>query len=121
VRPYYLFQCDEVQGTEHLRTPVETGIKIIEGLRGHTSGLAVPTFVIDLPNGGGKVPIQTNYILSQTEDELLVKNYQGDVFRYRNPRASTRKMVTVAAARRPAEPIAAATTETRTLNQAGGI
>jgi len=121
VRPYYLFQCDEVQGTEHLRTPVETGIKIIEGLRGHTSGLAVPTFVIDLPNGGGKVPLQTNNIISQTEDELLVKNYQGDVFRYRNPRASTRKMVTVAAARRPAEPIAAATTETRTLNRAGGM
>ncbi|UCH42796.1 MAG: KamA family radical SAM protein [Dehalococcoidales bacterium] len=121
VRPYYLFQCDEVQGTEHLRTPVEAGIKIIEGLRGHTSGLAVPTFVVDLPNGGGKVPIQTNYILSQTEGELLVKNYQGDVFRYRNPRASSRKVVTVAATNRSAEPIAAAIAETRTLNQAGGM
>ncbi|MBU2607855.1 MAG: KamA family radical SAM protein [Chloroflexi bacterium] len=85
VRPYYLFQCDEVQGTEHLRTPVETGIKIIEGMRGFTSGLAVPTFVIDLIQGGGKVPVQPNYALSMTEDELLLKNYEGKVFRYRNP------------------------------------
>jgi lysine 2,3-aminomutase len=85
VRPYYLFQCDEVQGTEHLRTPVETGIRIIEGMRGHTSGLAVPTFVIDLVHGGGKVPLQPDYLLSQTEDELLLKNYEGKVYRYRNP------------------------------------
>ena len=83
VRPYYLFQCDDVQGTEHLRTSVETGIKIIEGLRGYTSGLAVPTLVIDLPNGGGKVPLQPNYILSQTESELVVRNYKGDIFCYR--------------------------------------
>jgi len=85
VRPYYLFQCDEVQGTEHLRTPVETGIKIIEGMRGHTSGLAVPTFVVDLVQGGGKVPLQPNYVLSMADDELLLKNYEGKVFRYRNP------------------------------------
>ena len=85
VRPYYLYQCDEVQGTEHLRTPVEVGIKIIEGMRGHTSGLAVPTFVIDLVQGGGKVPLQPNYVLSQTKDELLLKNYEGNVYRYRNP------------------------------------
>jgi len=85
VRPYYLFQCDEVQGTEHLRTPVEVGIRIIEGMRGHTSGLAVPTFVIDLPQGGGKVPLQPNYVLAQTEDDLVLRNYQGRIFRYRNP------------------------------------
>ena len=85
VRPYYLFQCDEVQGTEHLRTPVKIGIKIIEGMRGHTSGLAVPTFVIDLPQGGGKVPLQPNYVLAQTEDELVLRNYQGRLFHYRNP------------------------------------
>jgi len=85
VRPYYLFQCDEVQGTEHLRTPVETGIKIIEGMRGFTSGLAIPTFVVDLVQGGGKVPLQANYVLSMGEDELLLKNYEGQVFRYRNP------------------------------------
>ena len=85
VRPYYLYQCDEVQGTEHLRTPVETGIKIIEGMRGHTSGLAIPTFVVDLVQGGGKVPLQPNYVLSMTDEELIVRNYEGQVFRYRNP------------------------------------
>jgi len=86
VRPYYLFQCDEVQGTEHLRTSVETGIKIVEGMRGHTSGLAIPTFVIDLPEGGGKVSIQPDYVLARTEDELVLRNYQGRFFWYRNPR-----------------------------------
>ena len=85
VRPYYLFQCDEVQGTEHLRTPVEVGIKIIEGMRGHTSGLAIPTFVIDLPQGGGKVPLQPDYVLAQTEGELMLRNYEGRIFHYRNP------------------------------------
>ena len=85
VRPYYLFQCDEVQGTEHLRTPVEVGIKIIEGMRGHTSGLAVPVFVVDLPQGGGKVPLQPDYVVAQTEDELVLRNYEGRIFRYRNP------------------------------------
>jgi lysine 2,3-aminomutase len=85
VRPYYLFQTDEVQGTEHLRTLVETGIKIIEGMRGHTSGLAIPTFVIDLPQGGGKVPLQPDYVLAQTEDELVLRNYEGHTFHYRNP------------------------------------
>jgi len=87
VRPYYLFQCDEVQGTEHLRTPVEVGVKIIEGMRGYTSGLAVPTFVIDLPQGAGKVPLQPNYLVAQTEEELVLKNYQGRIFYYRNPEA----------------------------------
>jgi lysine 2,3-aminomutase len=84
VRPYYLFQCDEVQGTEHLRTPVDTGISIIEGLRGHTSGLAVPTFVIDLPHGGGKVPVQPDYVLAKKKGELLIRNYEKQLFRYRN-------------------------------------
>jgi len=88
VRPYYLFQCDEVRGTEHLRTPVEVGIKIIEGLRGHTSGLAVPTFVIDLPQGGGKVPLQPSYVISQTEDGLILRNYQDRLFHYRNPKSA---------------------------------
>jgi lysine 2,3-aminomutase len=86
VRPYYLFQCDEVQGTEHLRTPVEVGIKIIEGMRGHTSGLAVPTFVVDLPEGGGKVPLQPNYVLTQTKQNLVLRNYQGRFMWYRNPK-----------------------------------
>ncbi|MEK9659482.1 MAG: lysine 2,3-aminomutase, partial [Chloroflexota bacterium] len=86
VRPYYLFHTDEVAGTEHLRTPVETGIKIIEGMRGHTSGLGVPTFVVDVPGGGGKIPLMPNYVLSMTEDELVLRNYENLVFRYRNPR-----------------------------------
>jgi lysine 2,3-aminomutase len=86
VRPYYLFQCDEVRGTEHLRTPVETGIKIIDGMRGRTSGLAIPTFVIDLPDGGGKVPLQPNYVLTQTKEELVLRNYQGRFVWYRNPK-----------------------------------
>lgn len=85
VRPYYLFQCDEVQGTEHLRTPMEVGIQIIEGMRGHTSGLAIPTFVVDLPQGGGKVPLQPNYVLSQTKEEWMLRNYEGHIFQYRNP------------------------------------
>lgn len=85
VRPYYLFQCDEVQGTEHLRTAVETGIRIIEGMRGHTSGLAIPTFVVDLPHSGGKVALQPNYVLAQTEGELILRNYENRVFHYRNP------------------------------------
>jgi lysine 2,3-aminomutase len=93
VRPYYLYQCDEVQGTEHLRTTVETGIRIIEGMRGHTSGLAIPTFVVDLVQGGGKVPLQPNYVLSMTDEELIIKNYEGQVFRYRNPDACPAKDV----------------------------
>jgi lysine 2,3-aminomutase len=91
VRPYYLYQCDEVQGTEHLRTPVDTGLKIIEGLRGHTSGLAVPAFVIDLPDGGGKVPLQPDYMLKKNKESLLLRNYEGNLFRYRNPRLTGAK------------------------------
>ena len=90
VRPYYLFHTDDVRGTEHLRTPVETGIQIIEGMRGHTSGLGVPVFAIDVPGGGGKVPLQPNYVLSWTEDELVVRNYEGLTFPYRNPRPPAR-------------------------------
>lgn len=88
VRPYYLFQCDDVQGTEHLHTPVQTGIDIIKGMRGFTSGLAVPNYVIDLPGGGGKVPMQPNYVLSQNEDELILRNYEGHLFNFRNPGGS---------------------------------
>jgi len=110
VRPYYLFQCDEVQGTEHLRTPVETGIKIIEGMRGHTSGLAIPTFVIDLPQGGGKVPLQPNYVLAQSEGELVLRNYEERVFHYRNPTA-------LASPELPAEVLCPAGSATASLPQ----
>lgn len=87
VRPYYLFQCDSVQGTEHFWTPVEKGIEIIEGLRGFTSGLAIPTFVIDLPHGGGKIPVGPSYIMAREGDGFMVRNYQGNVSHYRNPGA----------------------------------
>ncbi len=87
VRPYYLFQCDEVQGTDHLRTPIDTGVKIIEGMRGYTSGLAIPNFVVDLPQGGGKVTLQPNYLLARTEKEVLFSNYQGRFFTCHNPAA----------------------------------
>jgi lysine 2,3-aminomutase len=113
VRPYYLFQCDEVQGTEHLRTPVGVGIKIIEGMRGHTSGLAIPTFVIDLPQGGGKVPLQPEYILAQTEGELVLRNYEGRIFRYRNP-------TTLACPELPAEALCPAGSAAASLPQEPG-
>ena len=85
VRPYYLYHADEVRGTEHLRTPVERGIEILQGLRGHTSGLGVPTFVIDVPGGGGKIQLQPNYVVSWAEDALVVRNYEGLTCTYRNP------------------------------------
>ncbi len=86
VRPYYLFQTDDVEGTEHLRVPIETGIEIMESLRGHTSGLAVPQFVIDLPGGGGKVPLQPDYLLDRVGEDFVFRNYEGQVYRCRNPR-----------------------------------
>lgn len=88
VRPYYLFQADEVLGTEHFRTPVEKGIEIMDGLLGHTSGLGVPRFVVDLSGGGGKVSLQPDPVLSWTEEELLLRNCEGQPFRYRNPRSA---------------------------------
>jgi lysine 2,3-aminomutase len=86
IRPYYLFQADEVEGTEHLRTTVEKGLRIIEGMRGHTSGLGIPTYVIDLPGGGGKVPLQTSYLVSRNDGQLVFRNYKGKIYRYHNPR-----------------------------------
>jgi len=82
VRPYYLYQCDLAAGTEHFRTPVAQGLKIIESLRGFTTGYAVPTFVIDAPGGGGKVPINPEYIISKNRKAVIVRNYQGKVFVY---------------------------------------
>lgn len=85
VRPYYLYQCDPVKGTEHLRTSIWKGIEIIEGLRGHTTGFGVPQFVIDAPGGGGKIPLGPNYLLGETEDGVILRNYEGFVFEYKNP------------------------------------
>jgi lysine 2,3-aminomutase len=82
VRPYYLFQMDLVKGTHHFRTEVEVGIKILEALIGHTSGLAVPRYVIDAPGGGGKIPIQPEYVLRADGDSLIMRNYKGEIYSY---------------------------------------
>jgi len=85
VRPYYLYQCDPITGSAHFRTPVAKGLEIIEGLRGHTTGYAVPNYVIDAPGGGGKIPIQPNYVVGRDGDDLLLRNYQGGLYRYPDP------------------------------------
>jgi lysine 2,3-aminomutase len=82
VRPYYLYQCDPILGSAHFRTSVEKGIEIIQGLRGHTTGYAVPTYVIDAPGGGGKIPIFPECIVSHNGDGLLLRNYQGRTYSY---------------------------------------
>ena len=82
VRPYYLYQCDPIQGSSHFRTPVEKGLEIIRGLRGHTSGYAVPHYVIDAPAGGGKIPLLPEYFVGREGDEILLRNYEDKVFRY---------------------------------------
>ena len=82
VRPYYLYQCDLIQGSAHLRTPVRVGLEIIEGLRGHTSGYAVPQFVIDAPGGGGKVPINPSYVFFHDREKVVFRNFEGRVFEY---------------------------------------
>lgn len=85
VRPYYLYQCDLSSGIEHFRTSVSTGLEIIEMLRGHTSGFAVPTFVVDAPGGGGKIPLQPNYLISQANDKVILRNYEGVISVYQEP------------------------------------
>ena len=82
VKPYYLYQCDPILGSAHFRTPVEKGLEIIAGLRGHTSGYAVPTYVIDAPGGGGKIPILPEYVVGRDGEDLVLRNYQGRIFRY---------------------------------------
>ncbi len=82
VRPYYLYQCDLIQGSSHLRTSVSKGLEIIENLRGHTSGYAIPQYVIDGPGGGGKIPINPNYVVAQTPDRIVLRNYKGDIYEY---------------------------------------
>ncbi|MCJ7621921.1 MAG: lysine 2,3-aminomutase [Anaerolineaceae bacterium] len=85
VRPYYLYQCDLVEGAGHLRTPVGKGIEIIEGLRGHTSGFAVPTYVVDAPGGGGKIPLGPNYQVSISDNKVVLRNYEGFITTYQEP------------------------------------
>ena len=85
VRPYYIYQCDLSMGLEHFRTPVSKGIEIIENLRGHTSGYAVPTFVVDAPGGGGKIPVMPNYVISQAPGKVVLRNFEGVITTYTEP------------------------------------
>ena len=85
VRPYYLYQCDLSEGLSHFRTPVGKGIEIMESLIGHTSGFAVPTYVIDAPGGGGKIPIMPNYIISWSTNKVVLRNYEGVITTYKEP------------------------------------
>lgn len=85
VRPYYLYQCDLSIGLEHFRTTISKGIEIIEGLRGHTSGFCVPTFVVDAPGGGGKIPVMPNYVISQAHNRVVLRNFEGVITTYTEP------------------------------------
>lgn len=85
VRPYYIYQCDLSMGIEHFRTPISKGIEIMEGLRGHVSGFAVPTFVVDAPGGGGKIPVMPNYVISSAPGKLVLRNYEGVITTYSEP------------------------------------
>ena len=89
VRPYYIYQCDLAEGLEHFRTTVAKGIEIMEHLRGHISGLAVPTFVVDAPGGGGKIPVHPNYVVSQHEHKVVLRNFEGRIVAYEEPRDYT--------------------------------
>jgi lysine 2,3-aminomutase len=82
VRPYYLFHCDPVIGAGHFRTSVWKGLEIMEGLRGHLSGLGIPTYVVDSPHGGGKIPLMPNYLVSASDDAVVLRNYEGMLVRY---------------------------------------
>jgi lysine 2,3-aminomutase len=85
VRPYYLYQCDLSEGLSHFRTPIGKGIEIMESLVGHTSGFARPTYVIDAPGGGGKIPVMPNYIISWSTNKVVLRNYEGVITTYREP------------------------------------
>jgi lysine 2,3-aminomutase len=85
VRPYYLYQCDLITGSSHLRTSVAEGVAIIDGLRGHTTGYAIPQYVIDGPGGGGKIPINPNYVVEAAPGKITLRNYEGGIFEYPDP------------------------------------
>ena len=85
VRPYYLYQCDLVEGAGHFRTPIAKGIEIMEGLRGHTSGYAVHQYIIDAPGGGGKIPVSPNYLLSMSDHKIILRNFEGYITTYEEP------------------------------------
>ena len=85
VRPYYIYQCDPAKGISHFRTPIATGINIMEKMRGHTTGYAVPTYVVDAPGGGGKIPVAPNYVISQAKGSFTLRNFAGQIFTYHEP------------------------------------
>jgi lysine 2,3-aminomutase len=85
VRPYYIYQCDLSVGLEHFRTTVSQGIQILEALRGHTSGICVPTYVVDAPGGGGKIPVMPDYTISQGHHRVVLRNYEGVITTYEEP------------------------------------
>src|SRR5512146_1809526 len=85
VRPYYLYQCDLVEGAGHFRTPISKGIEIIEAMRGHTSGYAIPTYVVDAPGGGGKIPVGPQYVISQAPGKVVMRNFEGFITTYDEP------------------------------------
>jgi lysine 2,3-aminomutase len=85
VRPYYLYQCDLAEGLAHFRTPVGKGIEIMENLIGHTSGFSIPTYVIDAPGGGGKIPLNPNYLISLSTNKVVLRNYEGVITTYQEP------------------------------------
>ncbi len=114
VRPYYLYQCDLIQGSSHLRTSVSKGLEIIENLRGHTSGYAIPQYVIDGPGGGGKIPINPNYVVAQTPDSIVLRNYKGDIYEYPEVAPVDK---TQARSRRPSTAISSSSTPSRSARK----
>lgn len=90
VRPYYLYQCDPIPGSSHFRTPINKGLEIIQGLRGHTTGYAVPTYVVDAPGGGGKIPLLPEYAIGWDKGDLMMRNYEGNIFRYPDNHAESK-------------------------------
>jgi lysine 2,3-aminomutase len=85
VRPYYLYQCDPITGSGHFRTPIEKGLEIIRGLRGFTTGYAVPTYVVDAPGGGGKIPLMPDYVQGHTAEDMVLNNYENKCYKYPDP------------------------------------
>jgi len=85
VRPYYIYQCDPISGSSHLRTPIEKGLEILDGLRGHTTGYAVPTYVVDAPGGGGKIPLLSQSVVGRDGNDVLLRNFEGNIYRYPDP------------------------------------
>ena len=119
IRPYYLYQCDLVEGAGHFRTPVGKGLEIIEGLRGHTSGYAVPTYVVDAPGGGGKIPVMPNYLISYSDHKVVLRNYEGYITTYEEPTEYTphdrRSLLATAATSAPSPARAACTACSRAM------